>query len=173
MLPSFETDRLLLRPRKMADFQACLAMDRDPEVTRFVPGPWQNPAEHEVFLRGRIETDHGNGLGYWSIFAKNAPEDFLGWVLLIPRDGVGPEIEIGWRLNRLAWGKGFASEAALTVAAHAFHTLRLDMIVADVMPGNAASLRVAEKLGMLHIGEGHDDNAVFACYAVTRDAFVG
>ncbi len=46
MLPSFETERLLLRPRTMADFEACLAMNEDPEVMRFIPGPWDDPELH-------------------------------------------------------------------------------------------------------------------------------
>lgn len=97
-LPVFQTDRLELRPRTMSDYDACLSMDRDPEVTRFVTGPWSDPAAHERFLEHRIETSFGEGLGYWSIF----PKQDLGWVLLIPYDAIGPEIEIGWRLARKA-----------------------------------------------------------------------
>ncbi len=67
---SFETKRLWMRPRTMEDFDACLAMDRDPEVTRFVPDPWNDRADHEAFLRERILTFPGDGLGYWSIFPK-------------------------------------------------------------------------------------------------------
>lgn len=148
MLPHFETERLLLRPRTMADFDACLAMDRDPEVTRFIPGPWSDPEKHEAFLKWRIETDFGKGLGYWSIFPKATPEQFVGWVLLIPRDGVGPEIEIGWRFNRAAWGKGYATEAARPVPDHAFHNLELDQVIAEILAGNQASMHVAEKIGM-------------------------
>lgn len=173
MQSTFETTRLLLRPRTMADFQSCLEMDRDPEVTRFVPGPWRDPESHEEFLRGRIGADYGDGMGYWSVFAKAAPDRFVGWVLLIPHDGIGPEIEIGWRLNRLAWGKGFASEAARVIAQHAFGTLGIENLVADIMADNIASARVAEKLGMRHAGEGRDDNAVFECYAMTRHSFTG
>ncbi|WP_281840769.1 GNAT family N-acetyltransferase [Sinisalibacter aestuarii] len=154
MLPHFETDRLWLRPRSMDDLGACLAMDRDPEVTRFIPGPWHDPQAHEAFLRERIETSFGEGLGYWSIFPKAQPERFAGWILLIPYDGIGPEVEIGWRLNRAAWGNGFAPEAARPVAAHAVHTLGLERIVADIDPDNHASLRVAEKVGMTFEGDG-------------------
>ena len=105
MLPEFKTERLLLRPRTMSDLASCLAMDRDPEVTKFVPGPWNDPDAHLRFVTDRIQTDFGTNLGYWSLFAKDEPELFLGWVLLIPADGIGPEIEIGWRLNRRAWGR--------------------------------------------------------------------
>ena len=113
MLPSFETSRLLLRPRSMADFDACLAMDRDPDVTRYIRGPWDDPEEHRRFLADRIQRQWPPGQGYWSIFAKDKPTEFLGWVLLIPYEGVGPEVDIGWRLVRSTWGKGYATEATL------------------------------------------------------------
>jgi RimJ/RimL family protein N-acetyltransferase len=82
-LPTFHTDRLELRTRTMEDFDACLAMDRDPEVVQFVAGPWRDHLEHKLFLKGRIEASFGDGLGYWSIFSKQIPDRFLGWVLLI------------------------------------------------------------------------------------------
>ena len=71
MLPSFETQRLLLRPRTMADFDACLTMNEDPEVMRFIPGPWDDPELHGALLRQRIQASYGHGLGYWSIFTKD------------------------------------------------------------------------------------------------------
>ncbi|QYM71695.1 GNAT family N-acetyltransferase [Pseudochrobactrum sp. Wa41.01b-1] len=168
MLPSFETERLWVRPRTMADFDACLAMDRDPEVTKFIPGPWNEPAKHEAFLKERIETSLGDGLGYWFIFPKVQPDQFAGWILLIPYDGIGPEVEIGWRLNRSAWGRGFAAEAVRPIIEHAFHTVGLKRIVADINPSNLSSLRVAEKIGMNHIGDGKPGADPCKCYAMTK-----
>lgn len=147
-LPTFRTARLTVRPRTLADLPACLAMDRDPEVTKYVPRPWSDPAGHEAFVRGRIEADYGPGLGYWSVFAHDRPEHFLGWILLIPCDGIGPEIEIGWRFLRETWGKGYATEAARPILDHAMDTLALDRVVAEIHPDNDGSVRVALKLGM-------------------------
>jgi RimJ/RimL family protein N-acetyltransferase len=155
----------------MADFAACLAMDRDPEVMKYVSRPWDNPERHKRFLRERIQKSLGSGLGYWSLFARPQPEQFLGWVLLIPYDGVGPDIEIGWRLNRSAWGKGYATEAARPIIEHAFRTVGLRRIVADIDPGNSASMRVSEKLGLAFIGDGEHDGMPCKCYAMTREDF--
>jgi RimJ/RimL family protein N-acetyltransferase len=171
-LPVFETERLLVRPRSMADFAACLAMDRDPLVTQYVQGPWNDPEKHERFLRDRIETSFGPGLGYWSIVPRQNPDQFLGWILLIPFDGVGPGIEIGWRLNRQAWGKGYATEAARPVLTHGFLTLGIDRIVADIDPANAASMRVSEKIGLMLTDEGDDHGQPRACYALDKSEFV-
>ncbi|NTF41302.1 GNAT family N-acetyltransferase [Rhizobium rhizogenes] len=171
MLPTFETDRLVLRPRIMKDIEDCLAMDRDPDVTRFIPGPWNDPEAHRLFLTSRMEAKFSDGLGYWSIFAKDNPTQFLGWILLIPADAVGPQIEIGWRLNRFSWGKGYATEAARPVLVHAFATLGLDCVIADIAPGNIASMRVAEKLGLSATHETNYLGQPFASYQITRDAF--
>ena len=86
--PVFETARLRLRPRGRGDLAACLAMDREPETTRWIAGPWADPVAHEAFVRVRIEAEHGEGLGYWVLSPREAPERFLGWVMLTP-DGAG------------------------------------------------------------------------------------
>jgi RimJ/RimL family protein N-acetyltransferase len=69
-LPIFRTPRLTLRPRGMQDLEACLAMDRDPEVTRFLPGPWADPLAHRAFVEDRMRHHYPVGMGYWSIIAR-------------------------------------------------------------------------------------------------------
>jgi hypothetical protein len=59
-----------------------------------------------------------------------------------------PEIEIGYRLARSAWGHGYATEAALSVRDFAVTTLGIKRLIAMIDPSNLASIRVAEKLGM-------------------------
>lgn len=147
-LPALDTPRLLIRGRTLAELESCLAMDRDPEVTRFIKGPWADPVAHRRFVEFRIERAYPPGLGYWSIWERSAPDAFVGWVMLIPDHGVGPEVEIGWRLVRTAWGRGIASEAAGALVKHAFGTLRLARVIADIDARNGASRRVAEKIGM-------------------------
>ena len=128
-------------------------MDRDPDVTRHVEGPWHEPDAHRRFVVDRIARAYPDGLGYWSIFERSAPARFVGWVLLIPEDTHGPEVEIGWRrLVREAWGRGIASEAARIVVAHAFGTVGLESVVAGIAEGNVASQRVAQKLWMKREG---------------------
>ncbi|MBN3766788.1 GNAT family N-acetyltransferase [Burkholderia sp. Ac-20365] len=152
MLASFASQRLILKPRTLADPDDCIAMDRDPDVTRYVNGPWHEPDAHRRFVVDRITRVYPEGLGYWSIFERTAPTRFIGWVLLIPKDAHGPDVEIGWRLVRNAWRKGFASEAARIVVAHAFASVGMEWMVAGIAEGNAASQRVAQKLGMKREG---------------------
>ena len=172
MLPSFETQRLVVRPRRIGDLNSCLAMDRDPAVLRYIDTPWSSPQEHRQFVVNRITRAYPAGLGYWSVVLKLVPAAFVGWVLLIPYDAVGPEIEIGWRFLRSAWGKGFATEASLPVLGHGFETLGLDRVVADIHPDNAGSLRVAEKLGLRFAGERKIKGKMLKSYALARGEYL-
>lgn len=155
MLPSFETQRLLLQPRRLADTEACLAMDREPEMVRFIAEISQllgDPAAHRAFIEARTRGPYPPGLGYWTLRRREARNGFLGWMLLIPINGEGPEVEIGWRLRRAAWGQGYASEAAAAVLRHGLAGLRLPEITADIDPANLGSIRVAEKIGLRRRG---------------------
>lgn len=168
MPPIFETERLLVRPRTLADLDDCLAMDRDPEVTRFIPGPWNDPVAHEAFVRTRIDAAFGEGLGYWSITPKLQPDLFLGWVLLIPNDGTGPDVEIGWRLNRAAWGQGFATEAARPVLEHGLRTVGLAEVIAEIDPDNGPSIHVARKLGLTFVQDVEHEGRPFKRFVIRR-----
>lgn len=167
MLPTFTSDRLMIRPRRRGDTDACLAMDREANVTHFVSGPWADPIAHRNFIEARTQGPYPDGLGYWTISPRSEPETFLGWVLLIPEDAVGPDIEIGWRLRPAAWGKGFATEAARSLVQYAFGSLKLQQIVADIDPENTGSRRVAEKLGMA-VGA---PNGRYLRHILSADAF--
>jgi RimJ/RimL family protein N-acetyltransferase len=155
------TPRLLLEPRTMADNESCFKMDSDPEVIRFIAVPWADDAAHKAFIEARTRGPYPFGQGYWTVRQKSEPTRFLGWILLMPLDAVGPDTEIGWRLRRDAWGAGFATEAARALLEHAFTTLGLAEVVADIHPENTRSVRVAEKIGLLlrgrrlHHGEPH------------------
>lgn len=149
MQPTFETRRLLLRPRALMDTDECLAMDCDPEVTRFVDGPWGDGQRHREFIETRTLASYPPGMGYWTIRNRSDASEFLGWILLTPTDARDTEVEIGWRLPRKAWGSGIATEAALPVLQHASATLGLAPVVAEIDMLNLGSLRVAEKLGLI------------------------
>ena len=89
ILPTFRTARLVVRPRTTDDLEACLEMDRDPEVTKFMAGPWSDPAAHRAFVRQRMRHVYPTGMGYWAV---DTLQGFVGWILLMPLDLHGPEI---------------------------------------------------------------------------------
>jgi RimJ/RimL family protein N-acetyltransferase len=141
------TPRLHLRPRTMADLDACVAMDLDPEVHRFIyrHGP-PDPQQHRRQLRERIASAWPPAGGIWVVEWQGRP-GFLGWCGLFPLEDSGL-IEIGYRYRRAAWGQGIATEAARAVLDHGFRALGFDPIVGVTDPDNLASRRVLEKIGL-------------------------
>lgn len=155
----------------MDDFDACLAMDRDPEVIRFVGPLWSNDQEHLAFLRQRITMAFPEGMGYWSVFPQDAPTEFLGWIMLCPTSTGDEGVEIGWRLKRSVWGRGIATEAAAPVLRHGFAAAALAQVVADIHPNNHNSIRVAEKLGLSFAGMVDYGGEAARRYCISRTVF--
>lgn len=172
MTPALETDRLTLLPRREADIDAYVAMDSDPMVRRYLPPDFRDHFEADAYRRvllARVAVDFGEGLGHWSLWLKDAPEVFVGTVLLIPVEGRGPDVEIGWRLPRTFWGRGYASEAAAAGLRHAGHTVRPEALVALIHPENAGSIGVARKLGFARQGRRDAYGTTFDLYRPDRE----
>lgn len=154
-LPELVSARLLLRQRSDQDMDGLMDMGLDPKVMQFIgDGPLPDPGEHREVLISRIERDYGEGLGYWSVFARTAPDVFLGWVYLkvLPRS---TDIELGYRFRSSAWGQGYATEACKAVMGYAFCSLGLPEVLAVIDSDNAPSRRVTERLGFEFQGERH------------------
>ncbi len=172
-LPVLETARLRLRPRTLADLEDCLRLDREPGTLDWIDWPlpegcWQGEAAHRALIRERTLHPYPSGLGYWVVARREAPAEFLGWVLLIPEDAAGPEVEIGWRLLRGARDHGYATEAAAALVRHGFETLGLRRIVADMYRANAASNAVARKLGFRARADPARTNADYVLWVLDR-----
>ena len=78
------------------------------------------------------------------------------------------EVDLGYRFIKAAWGKGYASEAAMASINYGFEKLGLRRIVGRAMPGNIASLKVLEKCGMRFIREELIDDHPAKTYEISR-----
>ena len=145
-------------------------MDLDPEVMRFLDGPRTDTAGHEKEVRERIRKDFGPGLGYWSVFPRDRPDDFLGYISLHVLPDY-TEVELGYRFRRTAWGRGVATEAATACLDHAFRTLGLAEVVAVVDAENQGSLRVIAKLGFGAAGRRHAYRKDLLFYRLERASY--
>jgi RimJ/RimL family protein N-acetyltransferase len=149
--PEIETERLVLRAWREPDLAPFAALNADPLVMEHFPGVLSR-AESDASA-ARI-TDHfaRHGFGPWAVeVAGVAP--FAGFVgLSIPsfEAAFTPCVEIGWRLAREHWGRGYAPEAARAALRFGFERLSLDEIVSFTVPANLKSRRVMEKIGMSH-----------------------
>ncbi len=145
-----QTDLLLLRSLTAADEDDLVDLDRDSEVMRFLTGGAPTPrALVRADLAKHID-DYPRfpGRGRWAVIEKSTRE-FLGWMSLRqPDDNRPDEVELGYRLRRTAWGKGYASEGCRALIEKAFTGLGVQRVFAQTMAVNGASRRVMEKCGL-------------------------
>jgi RimJ/RimL family protein N-acetyltransferase len=148
---NLHSDRLLLRRWRPADKEAFALLNADPEVMEHFPSAL-NRAESDAFA-DRIEAGFDErGYGLWAVEIPGEA-DFIGFVGLALHDFPAhftPAVEIGWRLNRDYWGRGFATEAARTAIADGFDRIGLSEIVSFTAMVNVRSVAVMERLGMSH-----------------------
>ncbi len=139
-----ETARLRLRPLTPDDLEHLVALHGDPEVMAFISGA----GETREVVEARSLPDL-LARRTWLVFEG---ETFLGWASLRVE---GDEAELGYRLVRAAWGRGYASEASRALVELGFRDLGLSRIWAQTMAVNAGSRRVMEKAGLRYIRTFH------------------
>ena len=151
--PRLETERLVLRRWRLSDDAPFAALNADPEVMRHFPGP-KTAAESLREARAFDARFDADGFGPWAV---EVPGEigFAGFVGLwrvsrpMPLAPVaGRTVEIGWRLARAFWGRGFATEAARAALADVAGRCGVREVVSFTAVTNAPSRRVMERLGM-------------------------
>ncbi len=148
-----DTGRLIVRPFREDDLEALGAWMLDPEVTRHLLLSFRSLDE----LRPRIELyerhHREHGYSFWAVERKN-DRLVIGGCGLLPIGWVGPDVEIAWHIRRDCWGQGYATEAAEAVLDYGLGELKFSRVWALLLPENAASRRVAQKIGMEYVGLG-------------------
>ena len=175
-----ETERLVLRRFTVDDADLLVELDSDPEVMFFVNGG-------RATSRREITTDvlpaflsyyeRYPGYGFWAVIERMTGA-FVGWFHFRPARGhPEDEPELGYRLRRSAWGRGYGTEGAIALIDKGFRELGVRCVLAETMVVNAASRRVMENAGMRLVrtfqqewpdpipGDEHGDVE----YAITRD----
>jgi RimJ/RimL family protein N-acetyltransferase len=146
-----ETERLLLRRWKPSDREPFAEMNADPRVMEFFPDCLTR--EESDRLIESIEShfdNHGFGLFAAELKAESKLIGFIGLHVAGFQAHFTPCVEIGWRIAAPYWGQGLATEGSRAVVRFAFDRLRLENLVSFTAPGNMASRRLMEKLGMTH-----------------------
>ena len=146
-----ETERLLLRPPRMEDFDAYAANMVDAEAARFIGGP----QARAVAWRGFIALAGAWAIQGFSMFSvlEKASGRWIGrlgpWY---PEGWPGPEV--GWALVRSAWGQGYAQEACVAAIDWTFDHLGWTEMIHSIAPDNRASQQLARRLGSSLRGPG-------------------
>ncbi|MEV0215328.1 GNAT family N-acetyltransferase [Micromonospora sp. NPDC050695] len=153
-LPS--TERLRLRRLTVADVDALVELDSDPEVMRFLTGGVATPpamVRDEQLPRLLAQYERHPGLGRWAALDRGTG-DFLGWFALDP-SADGTEADLGYRLRRSTWGRGLATEGSRALVRYAFETVGVRRVWAETMAVNERSRRVMVKAGLRYVRTFH------------------
>jgi RimJ/RimL family protein N-acetyltransferase len=144
-----ETERLLLRQPRLADLEPWAEMMADEQVARFIGG-LQPRAMVWRALMTMIGAWAETGCAMFAVIEKSSGE----WIGRLgpwqPEGWPGPEV--GWGLRRASWGRGYAYEGAVASMDYAFGTLGWGEVIHTIAPDNAASLRLAQRLGSVNAG---------------------
>jgi RimJ/RimL family protein N-acetyltransferase len=146
-----QTDRLCLRHVHILDLDPMYRVFGDPEAMRFGDGV-QTKEWVQGWLRTCLEQYYRQwGFGPYAVVERQYRQ-VIGYcgLFFFPDINGRPEVELGYRLARAAWGNGYATEAAQAVRDYAFGTLGMHRLIAMIDPHNRASIRVAEKIGMAY-----------------------
>jgi len=145
-----ETPRLALRQFTEDDVANLFDLNSDPEVMRYITGGRPTPLEElrdEVIPFHLAVYERLDRLGTWA--AESAAREFLGWFHFRPGPGADiSNVDLGYRLRRSAWNKGYATEGSRALIRMGFTDLGVERVFGHTMTVNAASRRVLEKCGM-------------------------
>jgi RimJ/RimL family protein N-acetyltransferase len=154
-MQDFTTERLLLRPLRLADAPGMFELDTDPAVHRYlggIGGPRPaSLADSEATIRFIQAQYATHGIGRWAVVLR-ATGEFMGWAGLKlvagPVNGQRDFYDIGYRFIPRYWGKGYGYEAALAWLRAGFDTLKISRICAYADIENTGSRRILAKIGL-------------------------
>jgi RimJ/RimL family protein N-acetyltransferase len=146
-----ETPRLVLRGFTENDVDNLFDLNSDPEVMRYLTGGRPTPREEirEQIIPFHLAVyDRFDRLGTWAAESA-ATREFLGWFHFRPGPGTDiSNIDLGYRLRRSVWNKGYATEGSGALISMGFADLGVERVFAHTMTVNTASRRVLEKCGL-------------------------
>lgn len=162
---TLETERLILRPWRDSDLVPFAELNADPEVMRYFPAPLGR-ADSDRLARRLGQKFAAQGWGWWAVEVRGGAP-FIGFVGLNIPDYAeelpfSPAFEIGWRLARAHWRKGYAKEAAAEVLRFAFEDLGREEVVSFTAVANLPSQAVMRSIGMMRDPSGDFDHPLIA-----------
>ena len=175
MNPSFalRTHRLLLRKLTEDDLDDLVALDADPEVMHYINDgvPTSRQDYIETLLPRMLAWAADDPVGFYGAVWEGR---WIGWFHLRPSIGGDEALELGFRLHRVAWGHGLATEGARALATLAADEVRVPWVDGCARPDNMASIAVLQKCGLSFIDTRMHPRAPIevAFYRAAADAVV-
>ena len=168
-----ETQRLRLVEFTPGDVDLLMDLDSDPDVMLHLNGGRPSTEEEVHAAMERIMglyDKHARKFGLWKAIDK-VSGDFIGWFLLRPGKTEPDntlDVELGYRLKKKYWRRGFAAEGAAALTHHAFTQLGVKTVWAETMLANTGSQAVMKKIGLTFAREFAEDHLPMANKRVVR-----
>ncbi len=167
MAIQLETERLILKQFNEEDAHYLFELNSDPDVTKYVgSGPYENIDEVLDFIRNYNQYEKYSQ-GRLNMFDKQTGE-YIGWCGLKYLEDKNYS-DLGYRLLKRHWGKGYATEAAIACLDYGFKVLNLDKIIGTAMKENTASINVFKKLGLKYSHDSDCGERPGVVYVITKD----
>ena len=150
----FKSERLGFRNWTKNDLTEFAKINADLEVMEHFPKPLTKKETSEFI--DRLENHYTkNGYNYFATEVLENGEliGFIGLAFQDYKSEFTPAVDIGWRLKKSSWGKGFATEGAKKCLDFGFNNLNLDKIISTCTEQNSKSENIMKKIGMKKIGE--------------------
>ena len=167
-----ETPRLMIREVLLEDARSFFELDSDPEVHRYLGDAVVESIDQSRKQIASIRQEYlENGIGRWAMIEKST-HHFLGWCgLKLEKRTINHHsnfYDLGYRLIKRYWGKGYATEAAKAVLGYGFGNRNIQEIYADADKNNIASKRVLEKAGLTFVETFDDEGYAVDWYKITK-----
>ena len=161
-----ETERLFLCKLNDSHANGFFELNNDEAVIRFTGDePFESIRAAEMFLKNYNQYSL-YGYGRWAVHLKSNHE-FIGWCGLKYNEDID-STDIGFRLFKVYWNKGFATEAAMACISYGFDQLKLKRIIGRVVKANIASIKVLEKCGLHFIEDYNFHGMPGSVYEITN-----
>ena len=167
-----ETKRLILRELTMDDIEDLHQVLSDPESMKHYPKPFTRE-ESIRWIEWNLENYTSYGFGLWAVILKEE-NLFIGDCGITMQNINGSmEPEIGYHINKVYTGQGYATEAAQACRNYAFDVLKFKRVYSYMKHTNIASQKVAQKNGMRLITELADEKGkITTVYAITLEEYL-
>jgi ribosomal-protein-alanine N-acetyltransferase len=165
-----ETKRLIIKPSTFEDLDNLCLLQADQDVMQYIGQGLRNPEEVRKWLEKSISHHQKHGFSFGSVFEKETGI-FIGQagIMFLDYDDTQPDVEIGYRLHKRFWNKGYATELSRELIKWGFKHLPVDKLVAVINPQNEKSRHVLEKVSMSYVGKINCYNSEVAKYEICKN----
>lgn len=154
-IPTLEFDEYRLRAFRESDVEALTELHSDPDIMRYLRADGMvETTQRQAWDYIALHMGHWalKGCGKWAL-ARKADDQLIGRVGYFDPPFEWPGLELGWTVAKRYWGRGLAPKAARVALDWGMRNLRTNEIISAILKGNAASVRVAEKIGETKLRE--------------------